>query len=103
MKHGRPGRQRETTMKTLVIGAAGGFGGTVARELVRRGHDVRALVRPGGRIPVVAGAELVEADALDAEAVGKAARGVDAIVWGFHLPYEKWEPAAIDAARVTAN
>jgi len=90
-------------MKTLVIGAAGGFGGTVARELVRRGHAVRALVRPGGRKPELDRAELVVGDAFDRDAVGNAARGVDAIVWGFHLPYPKWVPGALDSARITGE
>ena len=90
-------------MKTLVIGAAGGFGGTVARELERRGHVVRALVRPGGRQPSLGRAERVVGDALDGDAIARAARGMDAIVWGFHLPYPKWVPGAIDSARVTAD
>lgn len=90
-------------MKALVIGAAGGFGGTVGRELERRGHEVRALVRPGGNKPKLRGAELFEGDALDRDAVVRAARGVDAIVWGFHLPYPKWVPGAVEAARVTAE
>lgn len=90
-------------MKVLVIGAAGGFGGAVARELLARGHEVRALVRPGGRTPALRGAELVQGDALDPKAVRKGARGVDAIVWGFHLPYERWVPSAVEAARITAD
>jgi nucleoside-diphosphate-sugar epimerase len=93
---------KEIIMEALIIGAAGGFGGTVGRELERRGHRVRALVRPGGRKPDLA-AELVEGDALDVEAVARAARGADVIVWGFHLPYSKWVPGAVEAARVAAD
>jgi nucleoside-diphosphate-sugar epimerase len=90
-------------MDVVVIGAAGGFGGNVGRELERRGHRVRALVRPGGRTPDLRAADLVEGDALDPVAIAHAARGTDAVVWGFHLPYSKWVPAAIEAARVTAE
>jgi nucleoside-diphosphate-sugar epimerase len=90
-------------MDALVIGAAGGFGGNVGRELERRGHRVRALVRPGGKMPDLRAAEIVEGDALDAGAVALAARGMDVIVWGFHLPYSKWIPGAVEAARVTAD
>src|SRR5258706_1801895 len=91
-------------MKALIIGAAGGFGGAMARELGRRGHAVRALARPGGRRPEVTdGAEIVEGDALDREAMARAAQGMDAIVWGFHLPYTKWVPGAVESARITAN
>lgn len=91
-------------MKTLVIGAAGGFGGGVARELARRGHAVRALARPGGRRPALADkTEIFEGDALDPEAMDRAAAGMDAIVWGFHLPYPKWVPGAVESARITAD
>src|SRR5690242_15547569 len=90
-------------MDALVIGAAGGFGGNVGRELQRRGHHVRALMRPGGRMPDLRGAEIVEGDALDAASLAHAARGTDVIVWGFHLPYSKWVPGAIEAAHVTAD
>lgn len=91
-------------MKTLVIGAAGGFGGEMARELERRGHMVRALARPGGRKPAVGEhTQVFEGDALDPEAMDRAATGMDAIVWGFHLPYTKWVPGAVESARITAN
>jgi nucleoside-diphosphate-sugar epimerase len=90
-------------MKALVIGAAGGFGGGVARALMRRGHEVRALARPGGRRPALDRAEIVEGDALNPEAMDRAGAGVDAIVWGFHLPYTKWVPGAVNAARITAD
>lgn len=90
-------------MEALVIGAAGGFGGSVGRELERRGHRVRALMRPGGRKPSMKTAEVVQGDALDPEAVARAAHGVDAIVWGFHLPYSQWVPGALAAARVAAD
>jgi nucleoside-diphosphate-sugar epimerase len=90
-------------MKVLVIGAAGGFGGTVARELLSRGHAVRALVRPGGRVPALDGATPVTGDALDPAALERAADDVDAIAWGFHLPYHLWVPGAVEAARITAE
>jgi nucleoside-diphosphate-sugar epimerase len=91
-------------MKALVIGAAGGFGGEMARELERRGHAVRALARPGGRRPAVGNeTEVVEGDALDPAALDRAATGMDVIVWGFHLPYAKWVPGAVDSARITAD
>ena len=93
-----PGR-----MKVLVIGAAGAFGGTTARALLSRGHQVVALMRPGGRLPDVPGAEVRRADALDRTALSEAADGVDAIVFGFHLPYDRWFPTAIEAARVSAD
>lgn len=75
----------------------------MARELARRGWDVRALARPGGRKPHVAGATVVEGDALDARALAAAAEGADVIVYGFHVPYPKWDPIAVTAVQITAD
>lgn len=93
-------------MKTLVIGASGGFGGAVARELLQRGHSVRCLVRPGGREVRLAGAETFAGDALRAEDVERAAADREVIVFGFHLPYPKWDPGcfvALDATLAAAQ
>ena len=46
---------------TLVTGASGFVGWHVARLLVERGHHVRALVRPGSRVPEL-GVECVTGD-----------------------------------------
>lgn len=66
----------------LVTGATGFIGGHVAADLLASGWRVRALVRPRpgrpGRVPD--GCETVAGDMLDADAVGRAARGVDAVV-----------------------
>jgi uncharacterized protein YbjT (DUF2867 family) len=50
----------------FMTGATGFLGRQLAPELIRRGHQVRALARPGseGRIP--AGCEIITGDALDA-------------------------------------
>jgi len=90
-------------MRALVIGAGGMFGGMVARELLRRGHVVRAVQRPGGSVVSIAGAEIVTASALDASALLAAAQGCDAIVFGFHIPYGTWEDGAVRAAEITAE
>lgn len=90
-------------MKALVIGASGGFGGAVARELMSRGVETYALVRPGGRTIEIPGIWEVTGDALDAEAVARAAQGMDVIVHGFNLPYSKWEPAALRAVEIVAE
>src|SRR5579872_4148623 len=49
----------------FITGATGFLGRNLAPELVRRGHRVRALARPGseGRIP--AGCEIISGDPLD--------------------------------------
>lgn len=52
--------------RTLVLGATGNIGGAAARELLRRGWTVRAVMRnPGGekaRALSDLGAEVVRAD-----------------------------------------
>ncbi|SEQ51488.1 SDR family oxidoreductase [Lentzea albida] len=63
--------------KTLIIGATGTVGGLVLDEAVRRGVDVRALVRNKERANLPDTVELVEGDLADREAVKIALRGVD--------------------------
>ncbi|WP_330271798.1 NmrA family NAD(P)-binding protein [Lentzea sp. NBC_00516] len=63
--------------KTLIIGATGTVGGLVLAEAVRRGADVRALVRNKERANLPDTVELVEGDLADREAVQRAVRGVD--------------------------
>lgn len=68
-------------MNFLVTGATGFVGGAVARHLVARGHDVRALVRTGRdrQALLTAGMEPVEGDLLDSSSLERAATGVDGI------------------------
>lgn len=79
-----------TTKTALILGATGGIGGAVARNLVRRGWQVRALARTtdvGRR----GGIDWRRGDALDAEAVRRAAEGVGLIVHGVNPPgYRHW-------------
>ncbi|WP_439655963.1 SDR family oxidoreductase [Lentzea sp. HUAS TT2] len=63
--------------KTLIIGATGTVGGLVLDEAVRRGVDVRALVRNKERANLPDTVELVQGDLADREAVRTALRGVD--------------------------
>lgn len=69
--------------KILVTGATGFTGGALARELRRRGHAVRALVRDpassSGKSLAQAGIELVPGDIRDAKAVAAAAEGCELI------------------------
>lgn len=91
----------------LVLGATGGVGGETARALLARGWRVRGLTRclreTGAAI------DWVEGDALDANAVRRAAQGTDAIVHAVNPPgYRDWEKLvlpmldnSIAAARAT--
>ncbi len=71
-------------MRALVTGAGGFLGNHLARALLARGHEVRALVRPGGNRGELAGlpVELVEGDATRLEDLRRAVRGCP---WVFHL------------------
>lgn len=66
----------------LVAGATGRVGGTIARRLLQRGENVRALVRSGSNFhPLVsAGAEVVFGDLKDAASLAPACRGVDVVI-----------------------
>ncbi len=82
------------TKTALVIGATGGIGGEAARQMLARGWRVKALNRTlpkeRGRIEWIAG------DAMDAQTVAEAARGVDVIVHGANPAYYRnWRELAI--------
>lgn len=70
--------------KMMVTGAHGFMGSNLVRFLLERGHDVRAMVRPGGDFSTLDGldVELFEADLTDAEALRAGCEGVHTI---FHL------------------
>ncbi|KVL37331.1 NAD-dependent epimerase/dehydratase family protein [Burkholderia sp. MSMB1835] len=81
-----------TQRLALVLGASGGIGGEVARQLCDAGWQVRALKR-GLDAEVVArdGIAWVRGDALDRDAVGRAARGCSVIVHAVNPPgYRNW-------------
>lgn len=69
-------------MKVLLTGGTGFVGPKVAHALRAHGHDVRALLRDpsGGGTLVTWGCELARGDVTDAESLGRAADGVDAVV-----------------------
>lgn len=74
----------------LVLGASGGIGGELARQLRERGWSVRGLsrtVRPGQRD----GIDWIVGDALDRSAVAAAARGCAVIAHAVNPPgYRRW-------------
>ena len=78
----------------LILGATGGVGGETARALIAHGWSVRGL----SRTPRTStdGIEWVTGDALDREAVLRAAQGVSAIVHAVNPPgYRDWEKVVL--------
>jgi UDP-glucose 4-epimerase len=69
-------------MRILVTGATGKVGSRLAKRLVQRGDQVRALVRDPTRAAELREAriELVEGDLRNVESLAAAVRGVDAVV-----------------------
>ncbi len=74
-------------MKVLVTGGSGFLGSHVAEQLVKKGHQVRALVRKSSNTKFLAGlshlgerVELAYGAVEDKDAVAKAADGVEGIV-----------------------
>ena len=88
----------------LVLGATGGFGGAMARELAMRGHRVRILARDPAKaadaLSDYPDFQVIAGNALDAAGLAAAAEGATAIVHGVNYPYPQWVPYMV---RATAN
>jgi dihydroflavonol-4-reductase len=78
-------------VKCFVTGASGFIGANLVHELVARGHQVKALLRPSADLRGLAGAdfERIEGDVSDRERLLTAMRGCD---WCFHVAasYHLW-------------
>lgn len=76
-------------MHVLVTGATGFLGAEICRELLARGHAVRALVRPASGLAGLAGLalEVARGDVLDRASVAAALAGCDALVHAAGLPH----------------
>jgi dihydroflavonol-4-reductase len=85
---------------TLVTGATGFIGWHVARRLLKRGHAVRALVRPTSRIREL-DVEVVSGDLRDSASLERAVRGCGLV---FHIAadYRLWakDPAELYRSNV---
>jgi nucleoside-diphosphate-sugar epimerase len=84
-------------MRVLVAGASGTVGGAVVRALLRRGHEVRALVTDasGAAAAKCDGAEIVVGDLLDPDTAPRLVPTVEGVVQAaqIRLPYG---PSSID-------
>lgn len=91
-------------MTTLLTGGTGIVGNSIARELVRRGRPVRALVRSleRGRALLPAECELVKGDVTDPASIRRALDGCRVVYHAAGLP-EQWLPDIATFDRVNAG
>ncbi|TPL36011.1 NmrA/HSCARG family protein [Mesorhizobium sp. B2-4-6] len=66
-------------MTILVIGATGNVGSEVVAQLVKRGADVRALVRDPAKAKVPAGVAVARGDLLDVDSLRSAISGISTL------------------------
>lgn len=87
----------------LVLGATGGLGAEVARQLVADGWQVRALHRRASATPETrAGITWLRGDALNAGDVAAAAQGCSVIVHAVNPPgYQRWAELVLPMLRNT--
>jgi nucleoside-diphosphate-sugar epimerase len=89
----------------VVVGASGGTGGALVRELVRRGRRVRAVNRTGSaRVPD--GVEVVAGDATDPARMREVCRGAGVVYNAVNPPFTAWReafPAAVDGVLAGAQ
>lgn len=71
-----------TALPVLVVGATGSLGSKVVDELLARGKNVRALVRPTGDAGRLEsrGVQIVRGDMLDIDSLVAAMNGADAVI-----------------------
>ena len=74
----------------VVLGASGGTGSAVARELAAQGKRVRAVNRRG-KADLPASVEIVRGDALDASSIRAACAGASVVYNCVNVPYQEWE------------
>jgi nucleoside-diphosphate-sugar epimerase len=89
----------------VVLGASGGVGGAVVRELAGHGRRVRAVSR-GGRGEASAGVEWAAADVGRPEQARAACAGAAVVFFCANPPYERWArdfPPLLDGAIAGAS
>lgn len=89
----------------VVIGASGGTGRALVRELHARGRRVRAVNR-SGRADVPPGVEIAAGDARDANQMRQVCRGAVVVYNAVNPPFPEWLeafPAAVDGVLAGAE
>jgi uncharacterized protein YbjT (DUF2867 family) len=83
------------TRHIFVTGGTGYLGRRVIPELLRRGHSIRALVRPGSERRLPAGCEAVAGDALDAASFAQRVAPCDTYLQLVGVPHPSPAKAAL--------
>ena len=90
--------------KALVLGATGGIGGEVARQLRDAGWQVQALRRAPGAVGQRDGIDWLRGDAMNRGDVMRAARGCSVIVHAVNPPgYRRWAELVLPMWRRLEN
>jgi uncharacterized protein len=71
-------------MKVSIIGASGFVGKALVKELLDRGHQVKAIIRNPEKLDAQANLEIVKADATNPSELAAALAGSDAVVSAFN-------------------
>ena len=88
-------------MRIVVFGANGPTGRQLTSQALAAGHDVAAVTRHPGEIPPRERLAVTGADVTDADAVGAAVAGRDAVLSALGVPYTR-KPVTVYSAG-TAN
>ena len=72
-------------MKVVLYGASGMIGSRILQELLRRGHQVTAVVRNPGKV-TAQGVRVLKGDVTEPESVAQTARGADAVISAYAPP-----------------
>lgn len=86
-------------MKLAIVGATGNVGQRLTAEALSRGHDVTAIARKEGDLPVHAKLNLVKGDVVS-EGASKALNGHDAVIYSLRFSDFDFD-AAIAAFRAS--
>jgi nucleoside-diphosphate-sugar epimerase len=89
----------------VVVGASGGTGSALVRELTTRGRRVRAVNR-SGRVTAPPGVEVLAGDATDLERMREVCRGAGVVYNAVNVPFQRWResfPAAVDGVLAGAR
>ncbi len=76
-------------MKMVLYGATGKAGSRILAELLRRGHDVIAVVRHPEKLASAPGLTVQQGDLSSVEAIAKAIDGAEVVVSAYAPPLEK--------------